>query len=84
MRRLERSLVRSRFTNGACGPSPDPAQEFAQYNPAKSAKDDYRPGLPQQSVHELVELRIGHIHICCEFRANRSLPVSSVDLPGSP
>jgi hypothetical protein len=31
-------------------------------------------------VHELVELRISHIHICCEFRAKRSPPVSPVDL----
>jgi hypothetical protein len=70
MRRLERSLVRSRCTNVPCGSSPDPVQQFAQDNPAKTAKDDHRPGLPHQSVDELVKLRIGHIHICCEFRAS--------------
>jgi hypothetical protein len=70
MRRLERSSVHSRFANGACGSSPDPVQQFAQDNPAKTAKDEHRPGLPHQSVYELVKLHIGHIHICCEFHAN--------------
>ena len=68
-RRLKRSWVRSRFMKDPCGSSSDPAQQFAQHNPATTAKDDHRPGLPHQSVHELVKLRIGHIHICCEFRA---------------
>jgi hypothetical protein len=72
MRRLERSSVRSRFTNVPCGSSPDPPQQFAQQHSAASAKDDHRPGLPHQSVHELVKLRMGHIHICCEFHANRA------------
>lgn len=70
MRRLERSLVRSRCMNVPCGSSPDPAQQFAQHNPAKTAKDDQQPGLPHQSVYELVQLQVGHIHICCEFRAS--------------
>jgi hypothetical protein len=72
MRRLERSSVRSRFANGAGGSSPDPAQQLAQHNPATTAKDEHRPGLPHQSVYELVKLHIGHIHICCEFHANRA------------
>jgi hypothetical protein len=58
--------------NVPCRSSPDPAQQFAQHNPAKTAKDHQRPGLPHQSVHELVELRVGHIHTCCEFHANRA------------
>jgi hypothetical protein len=58
--------------NVACGSSPDPAQQFAQHNRAKTAKDYHRPGLPHQSVYELVKLRIGHIHTCCEFHANRA------------
>ena len=72
MRRLERSVVRSRCTNVPYGSPPDPAQQFAQHNPTATAKDGHRPGLPQQNVHELVKLRIGHIHICCEFHAKRA------------
>lgn len=70
MRRLERPLVCS-FTNVPCGSPRDPAQQFAQHNRAATAEDDHRPSLPRQSVYELVKLR-GHIHICCEFRANRA------------
>jgi hypothetical protein len=81
MGRLERFSVRSLFTNVPFGSSSDPAQQFAQHNRAKPAKDDHRPGLPHQSVYELVKLRIGHVHICCEFHANRSLPISSCRPP---
>lgn len=60
MGRLERSSTPSRFTNDAFGSLPDPAQEFAQHNPATTAKDEHRPGLRDQCVDELVKLRIGH------------------------
>jgi hypothetical protein len=42
------------------GSAPNPAQQFAQHNRAATAKDHPRPGLPHQSVHEMVKLRIRH------------------------
>jgi hypothetical protein len=69
MGRLERSSAPSRFANGVFGSSPDPVEEFAQHNPATTAKDDHRPGLRHQSVYELVKLRIGHAKDGSNFAA---------------
>jgi hypothetical protein len=60
MRRLERSSVEPRCLDGAIGSPPEPSQQFAQNHCATNAKDGNRPGLPQQDVDELVQLRIGH------------------------
>ena len=68
MRRVERSLVGS-CMDGLSDPPPDPAHQFAQDDHPAAEKDDYRPSLPDQSIDELVQLRIGHAQICCEFRA---------------
>jgi hypothetical protein len=51
------------------GSSPDPAQQFPQHNRAATAKDRPRPGFPHQSVHELVELRMGHAIESSKFAA---------------
>ena len=73
MGRLECSSVRSWRTNVPCGSSRDPAQQFAQHDRAATAKNEHRPGLPGQSVDELVNLRIGHIphllRISCHARS---------------
>jgi hypothetical protein len=42
------------------GSTPDPARQFTKQDDANPAKDDHRPGLPHQSVNQLVQLRIGH------------------------
>lgn len=69
MRRIERSLVWSGFMDAPCGSPPDPAQQFAHYDRTATAEDRPRPGLPHQSVYELVKLRMGHAtrkqQFCC-------------------
>ena len=83
MRRFDRFSVGSWCTKGPCDPSRDPVHQFAQYNRATTAKDDYRPCLPDQSLDKLVNLRIRHIDTCCEFRATRVrlYVISAVHLP---
>jgi hypothetical protein len=51
------------------GSPPDPAQQFAQQDCPASAKDDDRPGLPHQSVYELVQLRTWHARNSSNFAA---------------
>ena len=69
MRSIGRASVGSSCMNGPCESSRDPAHQYAQHDHAAAEKDDYWPGLPNQSVDELVQVRTGHTRICCEFRA---------------
>jgi hypothetical protein len=62
-------MLGSRPTNIPSDSSPDPAEQFTQHNRAATEEDNDWPGFPHQSMYELVKLRIGHIHPCCEFRA---------------
>lgn len=69
MGRMKRSLVRSGFMDVPCGSSPDPPHQFPQHYRAATAKDRPRPGLPHQSVRELVKLRMGHAMKSSNFAA---------------
>jgi len=60
MRRLEGFSIDPRLVHGATCPPPKPSQQFAQNYRAANAKDGNRPGLPQQNVDELVQLRSRH------------------------
>ena len=66
---IGRASVGSSCMNGPRESSRDPAHQYAQHEHAAAEKDDYWPGLPNQSVDELVQVRTGHARICCEFRA---------------
>jgi hypothetical protein len=69
MRRLEYLAVRSRRMNNPFGALRDSSQQLAQENRAHTAKDDHRPGLPHQSVDELVKLRRSHAQKSSTFPA---------------
>jgi hypothetical protein len=60
MRRLEGFSINPRLVNGATCSPPKPSQQLAQNHRAANAKGGNRPGLPQQDVDELVQLRIRH------------------------
>ena len=75
-RAVARGAIRcfERWPVGSCmnrqsDSSRDPAHQLAQDDHPATEKDNYRPGLPDQSVDELVQLHTGHAQICCEFRA---------------
>jgi|GEM_PF-6482966 hypothetical protein len=69
MRHVERFLVRSRFTKVPGGPSPDPAQQFAQHHRPHAANNEQWPGLPHQGVDKLVKMRVGHAITSSNFAA---------------
>lgn len=60
MRRLEGSLVRTRFMKAAPGAMPKPAQQLPHHNSTDPAKDGHRSSLPDQGMYELAHLRIRH------------------------
>ncbi len=64
--------------NGQSDSSCDPAHQLAQDDHPATEKDNYRPGLPDQSVDELVQLHTGHAQICCEFRAKETTDAGGV------
>jgi hypothetical protein len=51
------------------GSTPDPAHQFAQDHRTDSAKDDYRPRFPHQSVDQLVQLGVRHAEQSSNFAA---------------
>jgi hypothetical protein len=69
MRRLERGRGRARFMNVAPGSPPNPANQFPQHQGSAAAKGEERPGLPDQGVHELAQLRIWHEENWSSFAA---------------
>jgi hypothetical protein len=69
MRHVERFLVRSRFLNFPGGSAPDPARQFPQDHHAHAAKNEHRPGPPNQNVDKLVDLRMGHARKSSNFAA---------------
>ena len=60
MRRLEGFSINPRRVNGATRSPAKPSQQLAHNHRAANAEDGNRPGLPQQDVDELVQLRIRH------------------------
>jgi hypothetical protein len=60
MRRLEGFSVDAWFVNDATGSPTEPSQQFAQHHRPANAKQDDRPGFPEQNMDELVQLRIWH------------------------
>jgi hypothetical protein len=69
MRRLDGFSVDTRFVDGPTGSQPEPSQQFAQDDCADKAKKGDRPGLPEQNVNELVQLRIRHAKRSSSFAA---------------